>query len=130
MRETGITAEQLETSRWRTQGPAHHDGTHVQHGEGAPGTLYRLDGDSLLQDRRTYMSLHEAGLAEVLSVGEFLGLRPGVRVLGVQPLEVASFGQELTPALQAVLPRVVTAALEELGDMGVSVTEQQRHPLI
>ena len=100
------------------------------HGEGAPGTLYRLDGDSLLKDRRTYMSLHEVGLAEVLSVGEFLGLRPGVRVLGVQPLEVASFGQELTPALQAVLPRVVTAALEELGDMGVSVTEQQRHPLI
>ncbi len=96
-------------------------------GEGAPGTLYRLDGDSLLKDRRTYISLHEVSIVEVLSVGEFLGLRPRVRILGVQPLEATAFGLELTPALQATLPRVVTAALQELEDMGVTVAEQRSY---
>lgn len=93
--------------------------------EGAPGTIYRLDADSLLKGRRTHMSLHEVSLVEVLSVGEFLGLCPRVRILGVQPLEAASFGLELTPALQTALPRVVAAAVEELGDMGVAVAEQR-----
>lgn len=95
--------------------------------EGAPGTIYRLDADSLLKGRRTYMSLHEVSVVEVLSVGEFLGLCPRVRILGVQPLEAASFGLELTPALQAALPRVVAAALRELEDMGIAVAEQHRH---
>jgi hydrogenase maturation protease len=94
--------------------------------EAAPGTIYRLDADSVLKGRRTLMSLHEVSVAEVLSVGEFLGLRPRTRILGVQPLEVASFGLELTPALQAALPRVVAAALQELGDMGVAVAEKSR----
>jgi Ni,Fe-hydrogenase maturation factor len=67
-------------------------------------------------------------IVEVLSVGEFLGLRPRVRILGVQPLEAAAFGLELTPALQAVLPHVVTAALEELEDMDVAVAKQKHGP--
>lgn len=99
----------------------------AMHGDGAPGTIYRPDAESLLKGRRTYMSLHEVSVVEVLSVGEFLGLRPRVCVLGVQPLEAASFGLELTPTLQAALPRVVAAAVEELGDIGVAVAEGHRY---
>lgn len=99
----------------------------AMHGDGAPGTIYRLDGDSLPRGRRTYMSLHEVSVTEVLSVGEFLGLRPRVRILGVQPLATLSFGLELTSALQAALPNVVAAAVEELGDLGVAVAERCRY---
>ena len=99
----------------------------AMHSDGAPGTIYCLDGNSLLRGRRTYMSLHEVSVVEVLSVGEFLGLRPHVRILGVQPLATLSFGLELTPALQAALPNVVAAAVEELGDMGVAVVERCRY---
>lgn len=95
----------------------------AMNGEGAPGTIYRLDADSLLKGRRMLMSLHEVSVAEVLSVGELLGMRPRTRILGVQPSEVASPGLELTPTLQAALPRVVAAAVEELGGMGVAVAE-------
>lgn len=94
--------------------------------EGAPGTVYQLDADSVLRGRRTLMSLHEVSLAEVLAVGEFLGLRPRTRIVGVQPLEIASCGLELTPTLQAALPHVVAAALQELEQMGVPVAEQHR----
>ena len=96
--------------------------------KGVPGSIYRLDADKLLKDRRTYMSLHEVSVAEVLSVGELLGYRPRARIIGVQPLEAASFGLELTPPLQATLPRVVAAAVEELRDMGVAVIVQHRDP--
>ncbi len=93
-------------------------------GDGVPGTIYRVDADSLSKRRRTLMSLHEVGLADVLSAGELLGWRPRTRILGVQPLEVRSVGLELTPALQASLPWVVSAAVEELGSMGVELTQQ------
>jgi hydrogenase maturation protease len=101
----------------------------AMHSEGVAGTIYRLDGDSLLNARCTYISLHEVSIVEVLSVGEFLGLRPRVRILGVQPLDPAAFGLELTPTLQAALPHVVTAALEELEDMGVAAAKQKHDPL-
>jgi hydrogenase maturation protease len=97
----------------------------AMNGDGVPGTIYRLDADSLSKRRRTLMSLHEVGLADVLSVGELLGWHPRTRILGVQPLEVRSLGLELTPALQAALPRVVRAAVEELGSMGVQLKEQR-----
>jgi hydrogenase maturation protease len=100
----------------------------AMHGAGVPGTVYRLDAESLVKGRRTTMSLHEVSVVEVLSVGEFMGLRPRARILGVQPLEAASFGLQLTPALQAALPHVVAAAVEELGDMGVAVAGRGRYP--
>lgn len=97
----------------------------AMNGEGVPGTIYRVDGDSLSKRRRTLMSLHEVGLIDVLSVGELLGWRPRTRILGVQPLEVRSLGLELTPSLRAALPRVVRTTVEELGYMGVELTEQR-----
>jgi hydrogenase maturation protease len=91
----------------------------AMNGAGPPGTIYRLDADALSKDRRTLMSLHEVGLLDVLSVGELLGWRPRTRILGVQPLEVRAPGLELTPALQAALPKVVGAVVEELESMNV-----------
>jgi hydrogenase maturation protease len=93
----------------------------AMNGGGTPGTVYWLDAERLPKDRGVSMSLHEVGLAEVLSVGELLDWRPRVRILGVQPQEVRSPGLKLTPVLQAALPRVVHAAVEELVVMGVEV---------
>ena len=56
-------------------------------------------------------SLHDTGLLEVLDLAGALGLRPReVYIVGVQPAEV-TWGLELSPTLQAALPRVVQAAL-------------------
>jgi hydrogenase maturation protease len=82
----------------------------AMNGGGTPGTLYWADADQLPKDRGVLMSLHEVGLAEVLSVGALLGWCPRVRILGVQPREVRAPGLELSPVLQAALPRVVRAA--------------------
>lgn len=94
-------------------------------GDGAPGTIYRLDGDTLLlKDRPTLVSLHELGLADILSVGNLLGWRPRTRIIGVQPLEVQQIGLELTPPLQEALPAIVNAVIDELENMEVQLSKQ------
>lgn len=98
----------------------------AMNGGGPPGTIYRLDADALLKNRPIMMSLHEVGLSDVLSVGKLVGWRPYTRILGVQPLEVQYPGLELTPTLRAALPRVVHAAMEELRDMDVRLTDRRR----
>jgi len=97
----------------------------AMNGDGEPGELFRLDADRLPKGRSSLMSLHEVGLSEILSVGELIGWCPRARILGVQPLELRTPGLELTPALQAALPRIVCAVREELAHLGVQIKKQQ-----
>ncbi len=75
---------------------------------GQPGTIYRLDGEDV-EEGDLQASLHQMSLLAVL---RFLGRhRPVVTVLGVQP-EVIDYGMDLSPSVQAALPRLVAAAKE------------------
>ncbi len=93
-------------------------------GGGPPGTLYRFGPEKLLSGRGPLMSAHEVGIAEVLSVADFMGRKPRTHIIGVQPQEVRTVGLELTPPLHTALPRVVAAAVEALRSMGAEVMEQ------
>lgn len=97
----------------------------AMNGDGAPGELYQLDADRLPKGRSSLMSLHEVGLSEILSVGELIGWCPRTRILGIQPLELRTPGLELTPALQAALPRIVSAVIEELEHFGIQIRQQR-----
>jgi hydrogenase maturation protease len=90
-------------------------------GTGPPGTLYQLNPQDLPKGRGFFMSAHEIGIAEVLSMAEFLGKLPQTCIIGVQPLEARKIGLELTPPLQEALPRVVAAVVGELQELGVQV---------
>ncbi len=75
---------------------------------GPPGTLYRLEGGDV-EEGGLQASLHQMGLLAVL---RFLGRhRPVITVLGVQP-ELIDYGMDLSPSVQAALPRLVAAAKE------------------
>ncbi len=93
-------------------------------GEGPPGTLYRLAPEDLPAGRGPFMSAHEVGITEVLSVARFLGKLPRTRIIGVQPLESGAVGLDLTPPLREALPRVVAAVVEELRALGVEAREK------
>jgi hydrogenase maturation protease len=76
---------------------------------GDPGTIYRFDVDGVAHTPiRT--SLHEMDLVATL---RFLtnGHRPEITVLGVEPETIAA-GLDLSPNVQAALPRLVAAAQE------------------
>src|SRR5512143_3495297 len=74
---------------------------------GDPGTIYRF-GVEDVADRATKASLHEVDLVAAL---RFLtgGHRPEIAVLGVEP-ETIDAGLDLSPSVQAALPRLVAAA--------------------
>jgi hydrogenase maturation protease len=74
---------------------------------GDPGTIYRF-GVEDVAEAAVKASLHEVDLLAAL---RFLtsGHRPEIAVLGVEP-ETIEAGLDLTPSVQAALPRVVAAA--------------------
>ncbi len=72
-------------------------------------------------------STHDMGLAEVLKLAHALGLCPEeVEIIGIQPQEI-SWGEELSPAVQASFPQVVELIMKEISSfMAEEVTEPQR----
>jgi hydrogenase maturation protease len=82
-------------------------------GGGEAGTIYRVTPDDLMAETERALSLHQVGLLEVLGMVKQLGGDPQVVIIGVEPKEI-SWGMELTPEVEARLPRVIDAVFEEL----------------
>ncbi len=71
---------------------------------------------------RGKMSLHQAGVSDVLACAELLGRRPSsITVIGAQPVELEDYGGSLTGPIRALLPRAVELAAEELRRWGVAL---------
>lgn len=83
--------------------------------EGEPGALLRYDkADFMLNRVPVKLSPHQAGVQEMLLVSELRGRCPQeIVLLGVIPASLAP-GSELSPRLQARLPEVAEALVQEL----------------
>lgn len=86
----------------------------VVKGGRAPGTLYRLSEEDLVQDESQRLSLHDIDLLDSLRMAEMLGTRPRLQVIGVEPLDFTTWSMELTPELSAVLPKFLELARREI----------------
>lgn len=84
----------------------------VRTGQGPPGRVHELGGDDL--EALPAVSPHFLGVGETLALGRMLGLAvpQRVHILAVEVEDPFTMGTELTPALQAALPGIVTRALE------------------
>jgi hydrogenase maturation protease len=73
-----------------------------------PGTIHRCM-DAGLRQGRNCACAHDTGLATALDLGRFLHIRlPGViRVLGVEPADLSTFGEALTEEVARAVPIVV-----------------------
>jgi hydrogenase maturation protease len=79
-----------------------------------PGTLYRLAPKDISTGKGTQTSVHQIGLLDALAHIECLGDAPReVVIYGVEPKEI-DWGMELTPEVEAAIPRVVELVLAEL----------------
>jgi len=85
-----------------------------------PGTIARLEGDAV--GRWSWkLSAHEVALADLLSAAALLAYRFDKIVLyTMQPASTAP-GLELSPPVQAALPRLVRMMVGELARWGVAV---------
>jgi hydrogenase maturation protease len=80
-----------------------------------PGQFIRFaPGEARFVGTSDTLSLHNAGLAEALALAKAIGQPlPEMVIFGVQP-EKISWGEGLSPAVEAALPALVDAVLEEL----------------
>lgn len=82
-----------------------------------PGQFTRFTPDQVylaMSDNR--FSLHHAGLSEVLTLAHALERTlPEMVIFGVQPADVG-WGEGLSPNVEAMLPELIDAILNELSD--------------
>lgn len=88
-----------------------------------PGTIRRFAADAIrLPEEAPKFSMHDVSLLEVLGITRALDSSPRpIIIIGIQPKEI-SWGMELTPEIQAVVPKAVGMILQELEKDGI-------HPL-
>jgi hydrogenase maturation protease len=88
---------------------------------GAPGTLLVARDDEVPRFMTgSKMSLHQAGMNDILASLELLGHRPErFTVVGIKPVELADYGGSLTEPVQQQLPVALGLGLEELSRWGV-----------
>ena len=89
----------------------------VQTGRAEPGHLHEFEGDTL--QRLPRISPHVLGVGEMLAAGRELGLAmpERVRIFAIEVADPFTLDTELTPALQAALPRVTARVLAALGSV-------------
>jgi hydrogenase maturation protease len=111
--------------------PLLQDATHVllfdtvDYG-GTPGSLLvARDAEIPRYMTRGKMSLHQAGMNDVLASLEMLGHRPeAFTLVGVQPVELADYGGSLTPLVREQLPKALALGLAELATWGVTLNSR------
>ena len=93
-----------------------------------PGTLVvARDAEVPRFMSRDKMSLHQAGMNDVLASLEMLGHRPqSFTLVGVQPVELADYGGSLTPRVRDLVPRALEIGLAELLAWGVAARPRGR----
>lgn len=92
-----------------------------------PGTIERLEGDEITAGWEWRLSAHEANLADLLGAAALAGHRFEKLVLFVMQPAVVALGLELSPAVEAALPRLVRRIAGELAAWGVPL-QRMRQP--
>ena len=82
-----------------------------------PGEFLRLmPDDVLLISKPDSFSFHHAGLSEALALADALGRPlPEMVIFGIQPQKIG-WGEGLSPAVEAALPALTDAVLNEIND--------------
>ncbi len=75
---------------------------------GPPGTVYRLSADETIPTARA-VSYHDVSLGTALSLGRTLDIPLPTQTVffAVEVMETSTFGEALTPAVEAALPEVI-----------------------
>lgn len=92
---------------------------------GAPGTLYRLEGDDIPKRILAKNSLHQVDLLEALTLCQALDKVPETVIVGVEPEDIETVGLELTPPIQEKMGDLIAMVLRELDRLGAGYHEKR-----
>ena len=80
-----------------------------------PGTVYRLTRAEIEQSvTRCLTSLHEMDLPKVFATADLMGIQIEPVIIGVEPKDMNMGYDELTPEVEAAIPRVIEMVLKEI----------------
>ncbi len=98
---------------------------------GPPGTVYRLTPDAAIPTLRA-VSYHDVSLGTALALGRSLDIPlPGETVFfAVEAQDTRTFGEALTPAVEAALPEVVRRVEAQLMQWNVQWGEPCTKPAL
>jgi hydrogenase maturation protease len=90
-----------------------------------PGSLYVFHGDELADYFLGKMSLHEAGIQDVLRAFEIMEKQlPEVVIIGVEPGSI-EWGFDLSPAVAGNLAQAVNAIISQLKGWGIAASPRE-----
>jgi hydrogenase maturation protease len=79
-----------------------------------PGTIYRLRRKDIeMRENRCLSSLHDIDLPHVLHMADLMGEHIDPVIIGVEPKDM-SVGLELSPEIEAQIPKVIDLVLKEI----------------
>ncbi|WP_321494444.1 HyaD/HybD family hydrogenase maturation endopeptidase [uncultured Desulfobacter sp.] len=87
---------------------------------GRPGDLHRLDHDQIPNRILAKNSLHQVDLIEALTLCKALDHVPKPTIIGIEPKDLYTLNEHLTPEIEARLNDLVQNVLEEVARLGGS----------
>jgi hydrogenase maturation protease len=89
----------------------------IQTADGKPGDIYRLRGNDLRASLHAG-STHDLSFSGALRLGRGMGLAlpddENILIIGIEAVDILTFGEACTPEVAAAIPRAVEAVLAEL----------------
>lgn len=89
-----------------------------------PATMRLVENDDIPAFVGAHkMSLHQAGLQDVIACAKLLGdCADNMLLIGVQPVELEDYGGSLRPQVRDCIPRALDIAAQYLADFGILLT--------
>ena len=89
---------------------------------GNPGDLYRMADEEVPRRVLAKQSMHQMDLPEVLALSRAIDHDPNVVVIGIEPEDMATVNDQLTPTVAAKMDDLINMVLNELDCLGASYT--------
>lgn len=93
---------------------------------GLPGDLHRLSHEQIPNRILAKNSLHQVDLVEALTLCSTLDHVPVTTIIGIEPEDLNTLSERLTPTVEARLPDLMSAVLAEIAALGGTWTKKQK----
>jgi hydrogenase maturation protease len=88
------------------------------------GTFIRLEGEEIPARIRAKNSLHQVDFLEALTLCQALDKVPQTVILGVEPQDIDTLRDELTPLIQRAVEPMIEMVLQEIVRRGASYSKR------
>ncbi len=80
-----------------------------------PGTVYRMTINDIDEMPKSRVSLHDIDMTDVFKLADLFEIeKPEIVIIGVEPKDMESTSMELSPEVEAQIPKVIEVVMREI----------------